>query len=93
MNQNVKPTKEQLGYGRAHQRERRRWERILEAEQVVPCARCPEPIHHGQAWDLGHTDDRTGWQGPEHVSCNRSAGGRNGAKVTNLKRNMKKRDW
>lgn len=86
-------TNKERGYGREHQRERKRWERILAVELVTPCARCHEPIHHGDKWDLGHTDDRTGWTGPECIRCNRSAGGRNGARVTNMKRNMKVRDW
>ena len=80
-------------YGPGHKRERRRWSYILSQEGVLPCARCQGPIHHGDAWDLGHNDERTAWTGPEHVSCNRSAGGRNGAKVTNAKRAMITRDW
>lgn len=89
----TQPTQAQRGYGPEHQRERKRWEQILEAEQVIPCAKCSKPIHHGDTWDLGHTDDRTSWTGPECIPCNRSAGGRNGAKATNAKRNMKIRDW
>ena len=80
-------------YGPAHKRERKRWINILAREGVVPCARCHQPIHHGDTWDLGHTDDRTAWTGPECVSCNRSAGGTNGARITNMKRAMKIRDW
>lgn len=81
------------GYNLQHQRERKRWKRILSDEGVLPCPRCQLPIYDGQPWDLGHTDDREAWTGPEHVSCNRGAGGRNGAKVANTKRQMKIREW
>ena len=62
------------GYGGTHQAERARWKAILRTREV-PCARCGEPIPQGSEFDLGHTDDRTGWIGPEHPECNRSAGG------------------
>jgi hypothetical protein len=81
------------GYGSLHQRERERWRPKVEAG-LVDCARCKRPLL-GQPWDLGHTDDRTGYTGPECATCNRSAGGFNGALVTNGKRVglRHSRDW
>ena len=66
------------GYGAAHQRERKRWEPIVAAGGVM-CARqgpkcIGKPIQPDQPWDLGHSDDRTEWTGPECVPCNRGAG-------------------
>ena len=80
------------GYGAEHQAMRRLWEPKI-ATGRVNCARCGKPIGPGEQWDLGHSDDRSRWIGPEHSLCNRSAGGRNGAAVTNIKRSMTIRDW
>jgi len=84
------------GYGIAHQRERQRWALRVDAG-LVDCFRCHQPIEPGRPWDLGHTDDRTTWTGPEHLSCNRKAGGSNGALVTNAMRQRDpvrtSRDW
>jgi hypothetical protein len=83
------------GYGTAHQRERARWRPKVDAG-LVDCARCGQPLEPGRPWDLGHTDDRTGWSGPEHLTCNRRRGGRNGAVVTNAARRTairQSRDW
>ena len=63
------------GYGWLHQRTRAAWAPLVAAGQVC-CARCGHPIVPGQPWDLGHTEDRTGYTGPEHRSCNRAAGAR-----------------
>lgn len=68
-------TATQRGYGSRHQLERRRWLPEV-ANGLVACARCGRPIRTGQAWDLGHTDDRRAWTGPEHAACNRAAAAR-----------------
>lgn len=73
------------GYGHEHQQLRERWRPKVEAG-LVGCPRCHKPILQDQPWQLGHTDDRTGYNGPEHRYCNEAAGGRNGAAVTNGQR-------
>lgn len=65
-------TSTQRGYGKEHQAERARWAADV-ADGFVNCARCGKLIEPGEPWDLGHTDDRTGWTGPEHRRCNRAA--------------------
>ena len=57
------------------------------------CHECGKPIVPGQAWDTGHrTPASQGGQassintGAVHRTCNRSAGGRMGAAVTNQAR-------
>jgi hypothetical protein len=69
-------TREQRGYGPAHHAERRRWAAKIAAREPVTCVRCGEPIVSGQLWQLDHTDDRTGYLGPSHQSCNIAAGNR-----------------
>jgi hypothetical protein len=43
-----------------------------------PCSRCGQVMRPGQALDLDHRDDGTGWLGFAHARCNRQAGGRLG---------------
>lgn len=72
-------TRQQRGYDAHHEAERARWARRLARLGTLLCARCLDParpIRNGDPWDLGHTDDRTGYLGPEHPDCNRSAGGK-----------------
>lgn len=76
-------------YGHEHQQLRARWSPKVN-RGLVDCARCRKPIEPGTAWDLGH-DDGGGWHGPEHAWCNRSAGGSNGALVTNAIRRAVRR--
>ena len=61
------------GYGAAHQRLRKAWARVVRAGNAQ-CARCHQPIEPGSEWHLDHTDDRTGYLGPSHKTCNERAG-------------------
>lgn len=69
-------TSAERGYGAAHRRERARWQAAMDSGVVPVCAKCNQPVLPSQAWDLGHTDDRKSWTGPEHRSCNRRDGQR-----------------
>lgn len=46
---------------------------------MAPCPRCAEPMKPGQRLDLDHTDDRAGYLGLSHSSCNQAAGSRVGS--------------
>lgn len=78
---------DERGYGAQHQAERDTWKSALASGLTVQCActrpdcphhqgQCPTMISDGDDWDLGHTEDRTGYHGPECRPCNRSDGGR-----------------
>jgi hypothetical protein len=73
-------TRQARGYTREHDRLRRQWTPRVDAGLVdchaTVCLASTRRILSGTAWDLGHTDDRTAWTGPEHARCNRAAGGR-----------------
>lgn len=68
-------TTTQRGYDAKHKAERKRLEPIVARGGAI-CARCDEEIVPPEPWDLGHTDDRATWTGPEHRDCNRAAGAR-----------------
>ena len=63
------------GYGAGHQALRKCLEPEV-AAGTVRCARCGELIRSGEPWHLDHSDDRRGYLGPSHASCNTSAGAR-----------------
>ncbi|SBS79649.1 conserved hypothetical protein [uncultured Mycobacterium sp.] len=66
-------------YGTAHQRLRHRLASVV-AEGTVTCWRCGSLIDPDEPWDLGHADSPGAktlgrYNGPEHRSCSRVAGG------------------
>lgn len=62
------------GYDAAHRHLRRAWEARLATGETHTCAKCGQPVTATDQWDLGHTDNRQSWTGPEHRSCNRKDG-------------------
>lgn len=92
------------GYDSRHQAERAKWQRRLNEGAAIQCVcdresctkhegQCSTVITSSSTWDLGHTDDRSGWTGPECVPCNRSAGGRNGNRVARENAATTIREW
>ncbi len=67
-------TRTERGYGAEFQAERAQWTRRIAAGEVVNCWRCSEPIDG--AFHLGHSDDRSQTNGPEHPLCNLRAAGK-----------------
>ena len=58
--------------GSEHRQPRSAFAPLVAAGDCI-CDRCGELIEPGTAWDLGHSDDGLGYNGPEHASCNRGA--------------------
>lgn len=75
-------SRQQRGYGNDHDRLRADWQRRIDDGEHVVCATCPTVIT-GRMWQLGHTEDRAGYVGPQCVPCNTSDGGRRGAQAAN----------
>jgi hypothetical protein len=59
------------GYGARHKRLREMYVRQV-AAGIANCARGGCAIDPWDPWDLDHTDDRSGYQGPAHRACNRA---------------------
>jgi hypothetical protein len=78
------------GYGTHHRALREGLKPIVEAG-LVRCARCGVLIEPGMAWELDHAAGKQGYLGPSHRRCNRSAGGKEGAAITNGKRGTRLR--
>lgn len=68
------------------QQYRAKWAARIAEAGSWPCRRCRGPIRAGEPFDLGHRlDHALGGDGveasPEHPACNRSAGGKLGARI------------
>ena len=87
-----KPSTSQRGYGYLHQQLRERLRPMVEAG-MVRCPRCGQVIEGGERWELDHAPGKRGYLGPSHFRCNRSAGGKIGAAITNGKRRRVSRIW
>lgn len=73
-------TRQARGYDATYDAARRMWQRRLDRGEHVEChaPTCLMPMRlllPGQPFDLGH-DDARHIRGPEHPTCNRSAGGK-----------------
>lgn len=86
-------------YGPQHQRERAQWDAHLTANGPRPCRRCGHPVYpdthahlnrDGTPFDLGHPDPGQATKEPEHATCNRKAGGREGNRRKHQPASM---DW
>ena len=69
------------GYDGHHKAVRREWAVTVNAgEAYCAATTCGDPHGTGRwlppatPWDLGHTEDRTAFSGPEHRRCNRRDG-------------------
>ncbi len=67
---------EARGYGKAHQELRRRW-KLHMAVYGDNCARCGGWMPPGSAFHLDHSDDRKGYIGVSHPTCNTVASVKN----------------
>lgn len=73
----VKGSAASRGYGSQHQKIRAAY--IARWRPGDPCTRCGEPMWGPTSKiHLGHTDDRSGYVGLEHSSCNTADGARRG---------------
>ena len=60
---------------------------------TLPCCRCGKPVTRDMKWQVDHYPIPREFGGtqtwPAHAYCNMSAGGKRGAKITNMKKRNK----
>ena len=67
-------TRAERGYTAAYDRERAAWAQRSNSGETILCWRCHKPV--STDFHLGHSDDRTQINGPEHPLCNLTAAGK-----------------
>lgn len=80
----AKPPRESRGYGYRHVVERRKWAPIVALGRTA-CWRCNVLIKPNEPWHLGHNDERTAYNGPEHKACNLLAASKRAHEIRNNK--------
>ena len=74
---------------------RNRMRPLIAARLPLSCVDCGRAVHPGQAWQVGHILSAAKHPayafmesnlGPSHKRCNLSAGGKDGAQITNKRR-------
>ena len=69
----------------------------IASQLPLPCVECGKPVYPEDQWDVGHLQPLAAGGNPNaygasHRKCNRSAGGKLGAKHTHRKRKQT-REW
>ena len=72
-------TRQARGYDAAHDQLRASIVRRMRAGETIRCIDCTVVLTPATL-DLGHTDDRRAYRGPQCATCNRRDGGRAGAR-------------
>jgi len=63
-------TTSERDYGYRHRKLRKRIAAFVASGRAV-CTICKQRIDPDSKWDLHHTEDRSGYEGPAHAGCNR----------------------
>jgi hypothetical protein len=82
MRKKAQPSRHLRGYTNAHVARRRQLEPLVATGRVA-CCRCGELIHPQQTWHLDGRDDRRGYLGLAHATCNLRAAGIKTAQLRN----------
>jgi len=83
------------GYGSDHRRGRAAALEDLRLYDGQPCPHCSQPIWwtDREQLDYDHTDDRTGYRGLAHATCNRRAGQAKAMRIRAAQKITRSRNW